>query len=162
MKHPSNLQTLAFYRVEYAIQQVKLWLNDADLDYFVFDNFFPATEDPCRPMLLCCFTRSSQGGYFNPYNPDLLTAYPGEVVQVEGPVKLTGNLVSAEDMRSLVERRDPDNNFLLFTPQLDQHQQMMYTVIPFKRTPTGDVFDSSSLNTNPSPPATAMVTVAVS
>jgi hypothetical protein len=55
-----------------------------------------------------------------------------------------------------------DNNFLLFTPNLDPHQQVIYTVTPFQRTETGDVLDSTSINTNPSPPATAMVQVAVS
>jgi hypothetical protein len=162
MNHQAPQQTLAFYRVVYSIETVKEWLSrkNPEVDYFVFDSFFPATADPSRPMLLCCFTLNSQEGYLNPYTPDLLDAYPGEIVLIAGPVKLTGNLLSRDTMETLLS--NADDNFLLFTPNLDPHQQVIYTVTPFQRTEAGDVLDSTSINTNPSPPATAMANVAVS
>jgi hypothetical protein len=157
MNHDQNLQSLAFFRLEYAIDQVKYWLMQPDIEHFVFDFYFPATEDPNRPIYLCCFAQNSQGGFLNPYNPDVLAPYPGEVLMLGGPLKLTGSLVAAADMQQLLAGTSPDDNYLLFAPTVDEHGQVYYGIKPFQRTATGDVFGSGGINTNPSPPATAMV-----
>jgi len=73
---------------------------------------------------------------------------------VERPVKLTGNLVTADDMRNLLANSNLQQ-LLLFSPSLNSHQQVDYTIRPFQRTAAGDVFDDGSIKTNPSPPATA-------
>lgn len=156
MNNDQNLQPLAFSRLEYSINQVNYWLSQEGMDYFVFDAYFPGTEDPNRPIYLCCFAQNNEGGFFNPYNPDVLAPYPGQVLMLAGPLKLTGSVVSVTQMLSILPPGSP-NNYLLFTPVLDAHGQIYYTIQPFYRTATGDVIDSGSINTNPSPPATAMV-----
>lgn len=157
MNHGQTLQSLAFFRLEYAIDQVKYWLSQSDMENFVFDFFFPATEDPNTPIYLCSFAQNGQGGFLNPYNPDLLAPYPGEVLLLGGPLKLTGSVVAEVEMQQLLDGTSPDDNFLLFTPTVDAHGQVYYGIKPFQRTATGDVFGSGSINTNPSPPATSMV-----
>jgi hypothetical protein len=157
MNPDQNLQYLAFPRLEYAITQVNFWLGQ-EIDYFVFVSYFPATEDPNKPLYLCCFAQKD-GGYLNSYNPDLLAPYPNEVLMLAGPLKLTSNLVSAEAMANFLKTINSDDNFLLFTPQVDGYGQVSYAITAFQHSDTGDVFDSGSLNTNPSPPATEMVEI---
>jgi hypothetical protein len=157
MNNDQNFQSLAFYRLEYSIDQVKFWLRQNGMDCFVFNPFFPGTEDPARPIYLCCFARDAEGNYLNPYTPDLLAPYPNQVLQLSGPLKLTANLVWADDMQNLLKDSNPDDNFLLFTPAVDAHGQVYYQIQPFQHTASGDVLDNSSIDTNPSPPATSMV-----
>lgn len=158
--HQTLHQTLNFHRVEYPIALVQHWLDFIDLKSFVFDFYFPETEDPGRPILLCCFARDAQG-YKNPFHPDVLAPYAGEVQVCVGPVKLTGSLVLADDMRSFLAVCNPADNYLLFTPTLDAHRQVQYIIRALQRTDTGDVVGDTSITTNPSPPATAPVIVEV-
>ncbi|HVU95434.1 MAG TPA: hypothetical protein VHE34_09425 [Puia sp.] len=156
MNNDQNLQHLALCRLEYSIDQVNYWLGQQGMAYFVFDEYFPATQDPNRPIYLCCFAQNDEGGYFNAYNPDLLAPYPGQVLMQAGPLKLTGSVVSVDQMLSILPPGS-NNNYLLFTPVVDPHGQIYYSIQPFYRTATGDVLGSGSINTNPSPPATSMV-----
>jgi hypothetical protein len=158
MNHPLPLdQTLTFDRVEYSVEQVQHWLSQSEIDAFVFEFYFPVTEDPNRPFLLCCYARNTQDGYYNPLDPDILNPFPREALVQSGPLKLAGSFVTAEAMSNLLAG-DPTANFLLFTPTLTDYQQVMYTITTFRQTATGVVFGSGSINTNPSPPATVAVT----
>jgi len=157
MNNDQNLQPLAFYRLQYALDQVRYWLEQKEFERFVFDPYYPATEDPNRPIYLCCFAQNEEGGYYNSYNPDILEPYPGEVLLLNGPLKLTANLVTKDQMNTLLKNSSSEDNYLLFTPAVDVHAQVYYTITAFQHTATGDVLDSGSIDTNPSPPATAMV-----
>lgn len=160
--HPNqNLQFLAFFRLEYALDKVRHWLHQ-DIDCFVFDSYFPATEDPGRPLYLCCFARKGDE-YLNAFDPDLLAPYPGEIVQLAGPLKLTANLVMADAMKDFLSKLDDEDNFLIFTPAVDTHGQVYYAISALQHTDTGDTVDTDggSITSNPSPPATAMVAVKV-
>lgn len=160
--HPNqNLQYLSFFRLEYALDQVRHWLHQ-DIDCFVFDSYFPATEDPNRPLYLCCFAQK-EGTYLNAYQPDLLMPYAGEILQLAGPIKLTANLVTADAMKDYLHGLDDEDNFLVFTPAMDAHGQVYYTISALQHTDTGDMVDTDggTINSNPSPPATAMTAVKV-
>ena len=156
MNQDHNLQQLAFYRLEYSIDQVRYWLGNSDLENFCFEPYFPATEDPNRPLYLCCFAQNNEGVYIAPYEPDLLAPYPGGVVVLTGPLKLTGSVVPADAMRNLINENE-DDNWLLFTPVVDEYRQVYYTIQTLKRTATGDVLGGGTINSNPSPPATSMI-----
>jgi|GEM_PF-1302326 len=156
MNHQHSIQTLAFERVEYPVRQVRQWLGYTDLDCFVFDFYFPVTKNPARPITLCCFACNTLPGYYNAYDPDLLAPYPGGLLELSGPLKLTGNLVTAANMRAFLASIDPADNFLQFSPLLDEHRQVRYSIRAFRRTPAGDIFDGGTINTNASPPATAI------
>jgi hypothetical protein len=56
MNPDQNLQYLAFFRVEYPLDMVRNWLK-LGIDCFVFDAYFPATEDPNRPIVPMCSIR---------------------------------------------------------------------------------------------------------
>ena len=158
MNHEHPLQTLSFNWVVYPVSEISQWLNDQNpvIDFFVFDLYFPAGQvSEVWPMKLCSFAFSKASGCCNPDNPDLLPSYECNTLVVNGPLQLSANQVQAQLLRELLI--DPKGSFenLLFIPYLDLSQRVYYTIYGMKQTPTGMVLSDGSVDTNPSPPATA-------
>ena len=157
MNHEHPLQTLSFHWVVYPVSEISQWLNDQNpvIDFFVFDLYFPACKDETRPIELCSFAFSKTAGCQNPNNPDVLPSYESNTLVVNGPLQLSANQVAAQLLRNLLI--DPKGSFdqLLFIPYLDLSQRVYYTIYGLKKTVTGMVLSDGSVDTNPSPPATA-------
>jgi hypothetical protein len=172
MNLETPLQTLKFLWLKWPIGQVEYWLNypTPGLDFFLFDFHFPATTDPSKPLGLCVFAHNSINGvpgYFNPYNPEVLLPYESNALLLSGPIKLTSNMLSVDDIRAVLAEDPSQKEYLLFTPNLNADNQVYYNVTaePATLLKGGGVRtkDGTPLKgggpggtpTNPSPPATS-------
>lgn len=156
MAQSSNPQSLDFNQVKYSIEQIKHWLNNFNVDVFVFYNHFSSIGNPNPAMQLCCYVLNSSG-YLNPNNPDILESTSGDVLEMDC-VNLTANLVNGAEMSAYLQQH-PDCNYLLFTPSMFDNCQVMYTIQAVIISDTQTTPANGFLNTNPSPPATAMIDV---
>lgn len=159
MNHHYPHTTLKFSWLEYPLTELGRWMNDPGLDCFVFNFFFPVTNDPERPIYLCCFAHNvinGKSGFFNPDKPDVLRPYHYNALLLGGPVRMAANLVSVAQMQGLLAGGNPKKDYLLFTPALNSQNQVYYTITGFQRTDMGDLFDDQTIDTNPSPPATSL------
>jgi hypothetical protein len=167
MNLETPLQTLKFLWLKWPISQVEYWLNypTPGLDYFLFDFHFAATTDPDKPLGLCAFahngTPGTTPGWFNPYNPDVLVPYESNSLSISGPIKLTSNMLTVQEVQNLLAG-DSQKDYLLFTPNLNTENQVYYTVsvVPGSTGLKGTVTTaktappgSGGSTTNPSPPA---------
>src|ERR1700759_834528 len=101
MMQEMSLQTLKFALLEYPVIEIQNWLDTPGVDWFVFDFYFPETEDPARPVYLCCFIHAVQNNapcYLNPYSPDELTPYLNNALLLNGPLRMAPNIISAARM----------------------------------------------------------------
>ena len=154
MNHEHPLQTLSFHWVVYPVSEIAKWLSDPTVDIFVLDLYFPACSDEARPIWLCAFAFQSKN-CCNANSPDILKPYESNTLVVNGPLQLSANMVQAQLLRDLIGGPQGGYEHLLFIPYLDRSQRVYYTIYGMKRSPTGMVLSDGSVDTNPSPPATA-------
>jgi len=146
----SNTPTLSFSSLRYNVSEItQLVANTPGIESFCFCYFFPGGTDSIG---LVAYAYIEQTDSYNP-DYDTLDVDETDVLTINGPIVMTNNVISIEDVQNLIVNALPDD-YLLFIPTVNADNDIFYHIKFCQGTPDGRVRGGGGDDTNPSPPAT--------
>ncbi|KIO77033.1 hypothetical protein TH53_11745 [Pedobacter lusitanus] len=160
-----ELQTLEFYWLKYEVSAIEELIQNSDgIDSFVFSYYFPKSANSVKLLQLVAYAHMvnkahPKGVFSKTY--DILSVYENQAETISGPVILSNNILSLQQMEALINKPEkPD--YLIFIPHLDKDKHIYYRIRGY-HTPAELEFAAQRMavfadpppeQTNPSPPAT--------
>ncbi|MBB6271136.1 hypothetical protein HDF26_001563 [Pedobacter cryoconitis] len=106
-------QTLRFYWLKYEVSAIQeLIQNSNGIDSFVFSYYFPKSPKESKPLQLVAYAHMMNsahpdGVYSKHY--DILSVYNDQTQEISGPIILSNNVMSLQQMEALINNPDEPN-----------------------------------------------------
>lgn len=162
--HSKCPQSLKLYWLQYEVADiVNMMTTNPDLDYFVFPFYIPGDEEGSGngfQLIAYGYNREDSGDSYSS-NRDILPVYKNNALQVSGPIIMSNNIVSKQQMLDAIAPANgvtPD--YLVLIPDVSESNFVYYKFRRHLRVPNAPdpqvpvPGGTVPVETNPSPPAT--------
>lgn len=148
---------LNFSYLQYDVSAIEQFITaSVGIESFVFTYYF--TDSSNDIQLLAYAYLGDAAGYATHY--DELAVYGTDSLRMNGPLKLSNNVVSVDAIQSLINPGTGEGSadFLVFTPNVNSENHVYYNITAYKydndrNRPPHRIGGAGSVDTNPSPPA---------
>jgi hypothetical protein len=162
--HSKRPQSLKFYWLQYEVADIlNMMATNPDLDYFVFPFYVPGDEEESNngiQLMAYGYNREDSGDSYSS-NRDILAVYKHNALEVSGPLIMSNNIVSKQQMIDAIAPANgitPD--YLVLIPDVSETNFVYYKFRRHLRVPNAPdpqvpvPGGTVPVETNPSPPAT--------